>query len=110
MLCSHRAAHATGTHPSMVTGGLAEPAGCRVLSYCPLVVLENVRPSWFPLLSRAVRGGGFLLFGTGQAFQEAIALALPGCCGVVGTVAKLESPWKAFCPIKQFLQDITFLF
>lgn len=53
MRCLHRAPHATSTHPSMVTGGLAEPAGCRVLSYCPLVVLENVRPSRFPLLSRA---------------------------------------------------------
>lgn len=53
MRCSHGAPHATSTHPSMVTGGLAEPAGYRVLSYCPLVVLENVRPSRFPLLSRA---------------------------------------------------------
>lgn len=34
-------------HPSSVADRLAEPAGCRVLSCCPLVVLQNVGPSQF---------------------------------------------------------------
>lgn len=40
-------------HPNGVTGRFAESAGCRVLPCCPLVVLENVRSSQFPLLSGA---------------------------------------------------------
>jgi len=39
---------------------LVEPAGCRVLSCCPLVVLENVGPAQTPFLARAEsEEGGF---------------------------------------------------
>lgn len=65
MLSLHRAAQCH-PHPSSITGRLAEPAGCRVLSCCPLVVLENVGPSQFLLLSRAESEEGDFSSGTGR--------------------------------------------
>lgn len=103
MLSLRRAAH-TIPHSRSVMDSLAEPAGCRVLSCCPLVVLENVGSSQFPLLSRAESEEGDFSR-TGQPVQEATSLTLAGCCGAGSAAAKLVSA-ASFFPLQEGSYEI----
>lgn len=71
------------------------------------MVLENVGPSQFPLLSQAESEGDFFSR-TGQPAEEATSLTLTGCCGVGSAAAKLESQLQAFSLTRGFLRDTTF--